>query len=160
MTAEAKPAAGLPEPKVYSVSFHPNMDYDDVVLKRDYDALATRLQGEVERLRGEVEIERSCNNRECLPNPFCKHPGYLTHSDDGGKTNFCWQCEKEQAERRAEADKADAGRYRWLRTERDRYQDGKPFIAISHVGGAGYSVWTDEHADRQIDAAKDSHGQS
>ena len=49
----------------------------------------------------------------------------------------------------------DALRYRWLRNERERYLDGLPFIAIAHQGGAGYSAWTEEHADKQIDAARE-----
>lgn len=50
-------------------------------------------------------------------------------------------------------DALDARRYRWLRTDRHSLNDGLPFIAIAHVGGSGVSGWTDEHADKAIDAA-------
>lgn len=42
-------------------------------------------------LQRQLEIERACNKREAFPLP-CGHPGWLAHTDDGGKTGFCWQC--------------------------------------------------------------------
>ena len=68
--------------------------------------------------------------------------------------NPCTRCQLELAEAREQAMREDAERYRWLRAERASYLDGKPFIAIAHVGGSGFSAWTEEHADREIDAAR------
>jgi len=57
---EAAPAAGRGEVevKVYQVSFHPNMDYDDVVLKRDYDTLLQRLAEMTAELKNERLLKR------------------------------------------------------------------------------------------------------
>lgn len=54
------------------------------------------------------------------------------------------------------SDGRDAARYRYLRAKRDRLHNGKPFIAITHEGGCGFSGWTEEHADKQVDAAIDA----
>jgi hypothetical protein len=56
------------------------------------DTLAIR-DAEIARLRAEVESWESVARTHDAKSPFCEHPAYLSHSDDGGKHIHCYGCQ-------------------------------------------------------------------
>jgi hypothetical protein len=50
------------------------------------------FKGRIKKLETLLEIERTCNIKQGAPAP-CGHPGYLSHTEDGGKHIKCYVCE-------------------------------------------------------------------